>query len=74
MDKNNYLVNQAITSALYKRFGGFAADVVAAIDQVSVLLYAIHVPAIFDNFTLGHLLTLDIFSCFYHLNVISSIL
>ena len=30
----------AIYKALYKGFGGFAADVVAAIDQVPVLFYS----------------------------------
>lgn len=32
------LVSVAIYKALYKRFGGFAADIIAAIDQVKKLL------------------------------------
>lgn len=30
----SFLVSIAIYKALYKRFGGFAADIIAAIDQV----------------------------------------
>lgn len=30
----SFLVSVAIYKALYKRFGGFAADIIAAIDQV----------------------------------------
>lgn len=33
----------AIYKALYKRFGGFAADVVAAIDQVCVRTFICHI-------------------------------
>lgn len=31
----SFLVSIAIYKALYKRFGGFAADIIAAIDQVT---------------------------------------
>jgi hypothetical protein len=33
-----FLLSIAVYKALYKSFGGFAADVVAAIDQVNIFL------------------------------------
>lgn len=34
-----FLVSVAVYKALYKRFGGFAADIIAAIDQVKKKVY-----------------------------------
>ena len=34
LNVTSLLVSVAIYKALYKRFGGFAADIIAAIDQV----------------------------------------
>jgi len=54
----------AVYKALYKEFGGFAADVVAAIDQVHIktdkrliAVYAIYVSEIHDKFIFNQLLT-----------------
>lgn len=61
----------AVYKALYKEFGGFAADVVAAIDQVHIktdkrviAVYAIYVSAIHDKFICSQLLTLKFFPTF----------